>query len=86
MIKFRRNKQGINLFKSTYTTENPNVVTTVEEDIVGFKSRKIDRSNSSSKIYSYLGLPIVKNFNHMVSTNMISNCPISVADIINYDK
>ena len=25
----------------------------------------------------------MKNFNHMVSTNMISNCPISVANISN---
>ena len=28
----------------------------------------------------------MKNFKHMVSTNMVSNCPISVAYIINDEK
>ena len=28
----------------------------------------------------------MKNFNHMLSTNMISNCPISVVDISNAES
>ena len=38
--KFRRNKQGIYVFNPTYTTENSNVVTAVEANVVGLKSRK----------------------------------------------
>ena len=51
--------------------------------MVVFTSIQIDKENLSSKIYSNVGLPTVKNFNHMVSTNMISNYPISVVHIRN---
>ena len=54
--------------------------------MVVFTSIQIDKENLSSKIYSNVGLPTVKNFNHMVSTNMISNWPIPVADIRNDEK
>ena len=53
--------------------------------MVGF-SRQIYRSRLSSKIYSYVRLPTVKNFNHMLSTNIIPNCPISVAYIRNTEN
>ena len=35
MIKFIINKQELYVFKTTYTTENSNVVTTVEENMLG---------------------------------------------------
>ena len=54
--------------------------------MVGFTSRKIDRAKLAREIYSNLGLPTVKTFKRMVSTNMISNCPISVEDIINAEN
>ena len=54
--------------------------------MVVFTSRKIYRSKLSSKIYSNVGLPTLKNFNHRVSINMISKCPISVADISYYEN
>ena len=41
IIKFRRNKQGLYVFNTTYTTEKSNVVTTVEENMVRFTSRQI---------------------------------------------
>ena len=41
IIKFRRNKQGLYVFNTTYTTEKSNVVTIVEENMVGFTSRQI---------------------------------------------
>ena len=51
-----------------------------------FTSRQIERSKLAIKIYSNIGLPTVKNFKHMVSTNMVSKFPISVADISNAKK
>ena len=86
IIKFRRNKQVIYVFNYTYIQAKSNGVTTMEENMMGFTSRKIERAKLSRKIYSNIGLPTVKNFNHMVSTSMISNFPISVADIINAEK
>ena len=40
IINFRRNKKGIYVFKTTYTTENSNVVITVEENMVEITSKK----------------------------------------------
>ena len=85
-IKLRRNKRRLYVFKPTYTTENSNVVTTVEVNVVGFTSRKIERSKSAMKIFSNVGLPTVNKFKHMVSTNIISKCPMEVADRINAEN
>ena len=54
--------------------------------MVGFTNNKIDRKKLETKIYINVGLPTVKNFNNMVSTSMISKCPISVADIRNSEN
>ena len=51
-----------------------------------FTIRKIGRAKLSRKIYINVGIPNVKNIKHMFSTNMISNCTISVADIRNSEK
>ena len=86
IIKFRTNKQGLYDFKNTITTDNSNVVTIVEANMVGFTSRKIDRSKFARDIYSNVVLPTVKNFKHMVSINIISNFQISVSDKNKSDK
>ena len=54
--------------------------------MVGFTSRQIERAKLAIKIYINVGLPTVNNLNHLVSTNMVSNFPISVADIINAEN
>ena len=54
--------------------------------MAGFTIRKIEREKLARKMYSNVGLPPVKKFKHMVSTNMISNSPISVVDISNTEN
>ena len=49
IIKRSRNKQGIHVFNNTYTTENLNDVTTVEENMMVFTSRRIERAKLSKK-------------------------------------
>ena len=49
IIKFRINKQGLYVFNITYTTANSNIDTTVEENMVGFTIRKIERAKLASK-------------------------------------
>ena len=84
--KVQEKKQGMYVFKPTYTTSKSNVVTTVEENMVGFISRQIERAKLSMKIYTNVGLPAVNNSKHILSTNMILNCLISVADKINTEN
>ena len=54
--------------------------------MVGFTSRQIERSKLAREIYSNVGIRTLKKFKPMVSTNIISNCPISVAYIINAEN
>ena len=82
IIKLSRNKQGLYVFNPTYTTAN-SIFTTVEENMARFTSRQIENYELARKIYSNVGIPTGKNFNNMVSTNRISNCLISMADMIN---
>ena len=51
--------------------------------MLGFTNTKIKRDKLARNIYNDVGLPTVDKFNHIVSTNMISKCPISVIDISN---
>ena len=46
--------------------------------MMGFTRRQVERDKLASKIYSNIGLPTGNKFNHTVSTNTISNCPISL--------
>ena len=71
IINFRRHKQGIYVFNTTYTIANSNGVTTVEYNMIGFTSRQTERAKLTIKIYINLGLPTVKKFKLMVSINMI---------------
>ena len=50
IIKFKRKKEGLYVFNTPYTTEIFNVVTTVEENMVGFTSIQIERAKLESKI------------------------------------
>ena len=50
------------------------------------QSENIQEYKLDRKIYSNLGLTNVNDFNFIVSTNMISSCPISVADISNAEN
>ena len=86
IIKFIRNKRGLYVLNTTYTTETYNVFTTVKENTVGFTSIPIERGKLSRKIYSIVGLTTVKNFKHILSTIMISNFPISAEYIINAEN
>ena len=51
--------------------------------MLGFTSKQMERANLSKKIYRNVGPTTAKNFTHMLSTNMIKNYPISVADTRN---
>ena len=62
IVKFSRDKQGLYVFKTKYNIENSNVVTKLEENMVGFTSIQIDRAKLARKIYSNVGLPTVKKF------------------------
>ena len=54
--------------------------------MVGFTSRQIERTKLASEIYNNVVLPTVNNFKRMLSTNMVSNCPMAVAHISNADN
>ena len=56
IINSRTNKQGKCFFNPTYTTENYNVVTTAEENMLVFIGRKIERTKLDINIYINVGI------------------------------
>ena len=72
--------------KKIYNTDDSNVFSKVVEDMVIFTMINIEKGKLARKIYSNVGLPTADNFNHMVSNKMISNCPISVEDMSNFEE
>ena len=47
---------------------------------------ELQQAKEARTLYHNVGPPTVKNFKHMISTNMIANCPITIRDFDNAEK
>ena len=68
------------MYSIIHIIQKSHAVTTSEGNMVGFTSRKIERTKLDMKYTIVKGCQLRATFNHMVSTNIISNFPISVED------
>jgi hypothetical protein len=57
------------------------MVTIVKENREGFTNREFERSGQARRALALLGYLAPKDFNNMVSSNMVNNCPVSKVDI-----
>ena len=62
------------------------LLNTVEDLTDGFTAREVARATLARKVYSMIGRPSPKDFRNMVRSNLIRNCPLTVADIDIADK
>ena len=62
------------------------MVTTLEENMIGFTDRQVQQAKLARKIYHNVGTPTIKNFKLLIKTNSIKNCPITIDDINNAEK
>ncbi len=58
-------------------------VQTVRGNYEGYTKREVIRAKEARRAQALLGSPSEKDYQGMVSGNMIKNCPISTSDVTN---
>ena len=94
VVQFKRNNHGLYTYKprESYIKEVEaknnmcNLVTTVNENKVGYTKRQIEDAKTARKLYHMMGCPTIQNFKHILRQNIIMNCPVTTEDIDNADK
>jgi hypothetical protein len=56
---------------------------TIKANREGFTDRNYERAKRARKALALVGYPSSKDFKHMVSSNMITNCPVTSKDVAN---
>jgi hypothetical protein len=58
------------------------MVNTVQDNREGYTDRAYSAAKQARRSLGMVGYPSEKDFKHMVSSNMIHNCPVTPKDII----
>jgi hypothetical protein len=74
-VIFRRSQSGLYY----YDTDNLAVVmvNTVAENREGYTQREYDDAKQARRALGMVGYPSNKDFNNIVRSNMINNCPVT---------
>ena len=54
---------------------------TVEENATSHTKQQQEQAKEARKLHHIIGAPMVNNFKHIIKSNQIWNCPITVEDI-----
>ena len=85
-----KNKENgnVNIFKKDntglFTTpmeKDINLLNTVDENKKYYTKRQVDRAEVARKLYQVIGYPSVRDYKHIIQTNQIKNCPVTIEDI-----
>jgi hypothetical protein len=58
-------------------------IDTIKTNREGFTERNYERAKRAQKALGLVGYPSPKDFKHMVSSNMIKNCPVTSTNVAN---
>ena len=79
---------NVNVFKKDetglFTTpmeKDINMMNTVEENKKLYTKRQVDRAEVARKLYQVIGYPSLRDYKHIIQTNQIKNCPVTIEDI-----
>jgi hypothetical protein len=61
--------------------EAVNLLTTVEENKSFYTKRQVEQAEAARKLYQIIGFPSLRDYKHLVQTNQIKNCPVTLEDI-----
>ena len=64
---------------------NHNIIT-VKDNMQGYTTRQIKKTDEARKLYHIIGTPTVENFKGLIKMNMIANNPITVEDVDRAEK
>ena len=62
------------------------LVQTVQENKEGYSQRQIQDAKKSGDLYAKVGYPSTRDFQKMISQNLILNCPVTMSDVDRADK
>ena len=57
------------------------MVNTVAENMKLYTKRQVARAEEARKLYQVIGYPSLRDFKHVIQTNQIKNCPVTIEDI-----
>jgi hypothetical protein len=63
-----------------------NLVSTVQENRIGFTARQLEEAKRARRLLHILGLPAAENLKNILRMNAIKNCPVTVEDVTNAEK
>ena len=61
-------------------------VATIKENMQGFTAKEIKGAKEARALYHKVGCPSFENFKNLIRSNQIRNCPVTVQDVINWEK
>ena len=61
------------------------LIQTVQENKEGYRKRQIKDAQEARDLYAKVGYPSHRDFQKLISENMILNCPVIVEDVIPAD-
>ena len=82
IMHFKRSKKGVYYYDCRAGKGEVTLLNTVEDLTDGFTKREVERATLARRVYSMVGRPSLKDFKNMVRSNLIRNCPLTVADIV----
>ena len=59
---------------------------TVQENEEGYSQRQIQDAEKARDLYAKVRYPSTRDFQQMISQNLILNCPVTVSDVAEADK
>ena len=93
-IKFEKSPEGLYhykipehlLKKKPKTQGTSNLVEMVAENRQGYTKRQYEKAKTARAMYHNVGPATVENFKHMIRSNMVKNCPVTVEDVTIAEK
>jgi hypothetical protein len=79
VLKFTELKNGLYAIK--LKTIQAIFINTVQENMMKYSRRQIDRANKAKELYAIVGYPSIADFKNMIKFGLITNCPVTLEDI-----
>ena len=57
------------------------LLNTVEQMKSVYTKRQVDRAEKAKELYAVIGYPSLKDFKHIIQTNQIKNCPVTIEEV-----
>ena len=82
-VRFQLSTNGLYYFGSADRENSVLMINTVSENQEGFTRREYKGSLEARRAMHLLGFPSEREFENMVCSNMIINCPVTFDDVNN---